>query len=220
MASYPVRDTKELQQILAKMDQKNPLISMLLEFCVRSGLRYGDATKLKFSDVMVNGVVRSAFDVVQSKGYNMRRNRTKNPASHKAASTAAKITIHVSEEFKDLIRQIHDFNGKHTLMFQSNHHLAKKGSPISSQYVNRVLKEIAIELQLPYQLSTHSMRKTLAMLLLNDRRATVKNIKDALGHSSIAVTDHYLQTFHDETAQFTTGISIPTVGELLDDSSK
>ncbi|WP_141106695.1 site-specific integrase [Vibrio parahaemolyticus] len=45
-------------------------------------------------------------------------------------------------------------------------------------------------------------------MLLLDSGASLKVIKDALGHSSIAVTDHYLRTFHDEAKEYTTGISL------------
>tara|TARA_Y100000588_G_scaffold127589_1_gene139822 strand:+ start:8531 stop:9184 length:654 start_codon:yes stop_codon:yes gene_type:complete len=216
MASFPVRDKRELQTILAKVDQINPLISMMLEFEARSGLRNCDVRALKFSDVMINGIIKDSFDVVQQKSLRMRMNRPKNPMSEKAAKQASKITIHVNGEMKELIQQIYDHNSKHALMFQSNHHLAKNGNAISIRYVNDVLKRVAADLKLPYQLSTHSMRKTFAMMML-DGGASMKHLKEALGHSSIAVTDHYIRTFDDETKQFTTGISIPTIGEIEDD---
>lgn len=204
MAAFPARDLDELEQIIRLMDDINPLISMMIEMEVRTGLRYCDISKLKFSDVMINGVIRSSFTVVQSKGFKGRMTRGK---SEKAAKEAARITIHVNAELEELIKRVYLHNGHNELMFQSNHHLAKKGNAISIQYINRAYKRIAMELRLPYQLSTHSMRKMYAMLLL-EKKASLKVIKTALGHSNVAVTDHYLRTFHDEAKEYTTGISL------------
>ncbi|WP_432773902.1 tyrosine-type recombinase/integrase [Vibrio parahaemolyticus] len=217
MASLPVRNMQELQTILSMMDQKNPLISMMLEFEVRTGLRNCDVGAITFQQVMINGVVKSSFTVVQSKGYRMRTNRVKNPMSEKAAKQASQLTITINEELADLIKQIHHVNGKHKLMFQSTHHHAKVGRPITRQYINRVLKEIATTLQLPYQLSTHSLRKTFAMMLRKSG-ADMKHLKEALGHSSVAITDRYIATFDDETSKFVTGISLPLAGELTEDN--
>ncbi|MGU3814600.1 tyrosine-type recombinase/integrase [Vibrio diabolicus] len=209
MAAFPARDLDELEKIIRLMDDINPLISMMIEMEVRTGLRYCDISKLKFSDVMINGVIRSSFTIVQSKGFKGRMTRGK---SEKAAKEAARITIYVNAELEELIKRIYLHNGHNELMFQSNHHLAKKGNAISIQYINRAYKRIAMELRLPYQLSTHSMRKMYAMLLL-EKKASLKVIKDALGHSSVAVTDHYLRTFHDEAKEYTTGISLKPKAE-------
>ncbi|NMV27364.1 hypothetical protein HKB23_33875, partial [Vibrio parahaemolyticus] len=58
MPAFPARDLDELEKIIRLMDDINPLISMMIEMEVRTGLRYCDISKLKFSDVMINGVIR------------------------------------------------------------------------------------------------------------------------------------------------------------------
>lgn len=232
MASYPVRDIEELHNVLQAMDKINKLIRMMVEFEARTGLRYVDISRLKFSDVMINGVIKSSFSVVQSKGYNARiskailtsTNRMREitgdntyqltdteieaakKAADKYAKEASRVTIHVNSGLAELIHKIYVVNGHNRLLFQSNHHQASEGKTISIQYINKVYRRVAAELGLPYQLTTHSMRKTFAMLLLNGG-ASIKVVKDALGHSSIAVTDSYLRTFNDEAKEHTTGIS-------------
>ncbi|CAH0542977.1 tyrosine-type recombinase/integrase [Vibrio marisflavi] len=201
MPSFPVRDVEELREIIKRMDEINPLIAMMIEFETRTGLRFVDVSKLKFSDLMINGVVRRSFVVVQSKPYHARLRHM----SEKQAREKSKVTIHVNDQLEELIKRIYVANGKHKLLFQSDHHLAKPDTALSIQYVNRAYKRIARDLQLPYSLSTHSMRKTFAMFLL-DQQASMKTIMEALGQSSLSATQHYLNTFMDETKEYTTNI--------------
>ncbi len=213
MASLPVQNVEELKAIIKRMDDINPLIAILIDFEARTGLRYVDLSALTFDDLMINGTVRKSFTIVQSKAYNarMKPSLTKGlTPSQRAkrdryAKEASKITIHVNEGLEALIRRLYLVNGAHKLAFQSSHHLAKGNKAISIQYVNRSLKKIAFEMGLPYPLSTHSMRKSFAMFLLN-KGATVKVVKEALGQSSLSSTEHYLKTFADETKDFTTQI--------------
>lgn len=214
MTAFPTRDLDEWRKVINRIDQISPLISMMLEFETRTGLRNGDVGALKFSDLMVNGVVKRSFTIVQSKGKNMRINRAKKPMTLAAAKEASKISIVVNDELKELIEQIYEYNGEHSLVFQSRHHHAKIGRPITRQYINRVLGKVATEMKLPYQLTTHSMRKTFAQLLIKNK-AHVKHISEALGHSSVAVTDLYLRTFDDEAGKFVAKVSLPVNGDLI-----
>lgn len=202
MPSSPAQNRDELRKIIDMVDDINPLVSAMLEMEARTGLRYSDTSRLKFSDVMINGVVRESFVVVMSKSYNA---RLKKGIKDAVAKEKSKITIHVSKDLAELIERIHDINGKHKLLFQSDHHLAGQGKAISIQYINRVLKKVAAELRLPYQLSTHSMRKTFAMLL-EKNGAKLTDIRDLLGHSDAKITDHYLRGFIDEKKKFSDSI--------------
>jgi integrase len=213
MASFPVRNLQELREVITRMDEISPLISKLIEFEARSGLRYVDLSKLQFSDLMINGTIRRSFDVVQSKPLNSRlkyieraKAAGKSHMTIAQAKQKSKITIHVNDELEELIRKLYIINGAHKLVFQSTHHHAKEGKAISIQYINRVFKRIAVDMALPYELSTHSMRKSFAMMLL-DKNASMKVIMESLGQSSLSATEHYINTFHDEKKEFTTDIS-------------
>lgn len=211
--SLPVQNIDELKAIIKRMDEISPLIAILIDFEARSGLRYVDLSKLTFDDLMINGTVRKSFTIVQSKAYNARMKPSLTAhlteAEYKKRSRYAreesKVTIHVNEGFEALIRRLYLINGANKLAFQSGHHSAKEGKAISIQYINRSLKKIAFDMGLPYPLSTHSMRKSFAMFLLN-MGATVKVVKESLGQASIGSTEHYLKTFADETKDFTTRI--------------
>ena len=223
--AQPITCMKQWQEILNSMDRISPLISMMIEFESRTGLRYADASQLKFTDVMKNGKPRDSFELVQTKSYKMRLNRiekeeesrfqelellagsldeselakrrTKLVASIKKkraeAKQKSKVTVGVSEGLKDLIMQIHELNGEHKLMFQSRHHHATPNKAISRSYINRALKRVGAEVGVNFDLSSHSMRKTFATLLMNNR-ANSKTISKLLGHSSVAITDAYLHS--------------------------
>ncbi|HIF9347060.1 TPA: tyrosine-type recombinase/integrase [Photobacterium damselae] len=197
--AYPMSNMTEVQNVLRLVDQINPIIRLLFEFEVRTGLRYVDASQVKWSDVKINGVWRQSFTIIQSKPFNKRVSCGKNIANARRDSA---ITIHMNQELIELLTDLESFTGCYTMLFQSTHHLAKPNKPITIQYVNRVLKQVALELGLPYQLSTHSMRKTFALILLQ-KGAGIHNLRDLLGQSSLTATDHYVGTFLDTNKSFT-----------------
>ena len=197
--AFPVTNKRELQEILERMDSINPMIRLMLEFEARTGLRYSDASNVKFIDVMINGVVKSSFDVIQSKTY---KKRISCGIDEKSAKTASKKTVYINDPLKKLIEEAMYFGDGNKLLFQSTHHLAKPDSPITIQYVNRVLKRIAVDMKLPYQLSTHSMRKTFAMMLI-DNGASMAVVMKSLGQSSLSSTQHYVDTFLDSSKSYT-----------------
>ncbi|UTZ44554.1 tyrosine-type recombinase/integrase [Vibrio campbellii] len=229
--AQPITCMKQWQQILDFMDRRCTLVSMMIEFESRTGLRYADASQLKFTDVLVNGKPRDSFEVVQSKSYKMRLDRiAKNEAlalaeidvlassgaftdkeidkkrselaskmkkKRSQAKVDSKVVIGVSDSLKELIMQIHDYNGEYKLMFQSRHHHAKPDKPITRRYVNQQLKLVGQEVGVNFDLSSHSMRKTFATLLMN-KKVNTKTISALLGHSSVAVTDNYLHSCRNE----------------------
>lgn len=203
MATFPTRSISELETILEMTSKINPIISKYLEFEARTGLRYCDASRLSFNDLMINGTIRDSFTVIQSKGY---KARIKKGVDHKVAEANSKILIEVSDELKETIRTLMVINGSNELLFQSSHHHAKKGTAISIQAINQVLKKVAVELALPYQLSTHTFRKSFAKMLLDDG-AKMIHVRDALGHSDISTTQIYCSTFDNEAGEYARNVS-------------
>ncbi|MGI3061617.1 tyrosine-type recombinase/integrase [Vibrio alginolyticus] len=203
--AYPIRNKGELLEIIDLLNAYNPLVVMFVEMEVRTGLRYSDISRLKFKDVMINGVARESFSVVQSKALNARLS-SKSKMDRATAINKSRIVIHVNEQLADLIKQLYLVNGHNELIFQSTHHHAKKGSPISIQYINQALKKVAIDMKLPYQLSTHSLRKTFAKLLM-DNGAGLNTLRDLLGHGDSKTTDNYIKTFESELKEHATSIS-------------
>lgn len=205
MAAYPARTKEELVEILERVSDYSPLVKLFIEMEARTGLRYSDLSKLKFQDIMINGVPRESFPVIQSKAFHARMSGKAN-MDEATAKAKSRIVVHVNNELAELIRQLHIINGHNKLVFQSNHHHAKEGTAISSQYINRILKKVAGDMKLPFQLSTHSMRKSYAKLLI-ENGAGLNTIRDLLGHSDSKITDMYLKTFESELKEHATSIS-------------
>ncbi len=203
MATYPTRSIEELETILHLANKKNPVIAKYLEFEARTGLRYCDSSKLKFDDLMINGTIRDSITVVQSKSYSGRMTKG---ATHSYAEAQSKVKVELNDELKELIRKLEVINGCHKLLFQSNHHFAKPNKAVSIQAINQLLQKIAIELALPYQLSTHTFRKSFAKMLL-DGGAKMIHVRDALGHSDISTTQIYCSSFDNEAGEFARNVS-------------
>ncbi len=211
--SFPVQNVDELREIIKRMDEINPLIAIMIDFEARTGLRYVDLSALTFNDLMINGVVRKSFTIVQSKPYNARMKPSLTshltPAElkkrEKYAKEASKLTVNVNAGLEALIERLYLVNGSNKLAFQSGHHFAKKGKAISIQYINRTLKKIAFDMKLPYPLSTHSLRKSFAMFLLNSG-APLTAVRDGLGQASVGSTEHYLKTFTSTAGEFVSQI--------------
>lgn len=189
--TFPPKNVKELRKILDLVEKVNPIIANMLELTSLTGLRYCDCSRLKKSDALINGIVRNHIIVTQSKTYNK---RVSLGVSKNAAKKSSEITIPLSEQAKNIIEDCIYLNPKSTLLFESERN---KGHPYSAQYVNRLLNKIAIELRLEYPLGTHSFRKAFADML-DKNGASVHQIKDRLGHSSLSSTDHYLSTFKND----------------------
>ncbi|HHY0551865.1 TPA: tyrosine-type recombinase/integrase [Vibrio parahaemolyticus] len=202
--AYPVRNVQELVDIMKEIDRINPLVRLMLDVEARTGLRNIDARNLKWSTVMINGVVRDSFTVIQSKGYSK---RVRNGMTEANAKKAASITVDVNNELRELFEEIYELTGKYELLFQSQHHHAKPNTPISIQYVNRILKRVALKLRLPYQLSTHSMRKSFTAMILSIPGANISNAMTLLGHSDLSSTQRYVNTFENKNKDFTSQIS-------------
>ena len=197
--SEPPRSPKQCRQILQEVDQVNPIIALMLEFSALTGLRYSDASQVRISDVYINGVIRDSITVVQTKSYNKRLTIYKRRMDERAAIRLAKqkseIEIHFNEQCKELIADAYHINQGRKLLFESER---RKEQPYSAQYVNRVLKAVAFKLKLTFELSTHSFRKSYAKMLI-DNGGNHHNVRDALGHSSLEVTDKYLKSFMSES---------------------
>ncbi|MGL4899694.1 MAG: tyrosine-type recombinase/integrase [Shewanella sp.] len=190
--SLPPRTPKEVRRLLQMIDDVNPIIALMLEFSALSGLRYSDVGQIKKRDVMINGVIRDQFELVQQKPYHIRLAKG---AKQTAAKEASKITVYLTEQCKAVIEDVMNLEPRGVLLFESS---KVAGKPYTIQYINRVLKAVAVKQRLTYPLSSHSFRKSYALMLVNNG-AAIHQVRDALGHSSIAITDKYLSGFVDES---------------------
>lgn len=249
IASFPPRSYEECRAILREVDMINPILALQLEFCARTGLRIGDAGKLKRKVFYINGLLRDSISITQSKTFNKRVTTGINAAKAKRqasmtisitgktkeeimaevekrsqvqleltqkeidqivaeAKKASTITIGISDKIKELIEEALRLAGcdgeMDKLLFESS---VKKGSPYSTQYINRILKVVAYKLKLNYPLSTHSFRKAFASFLVR-AQVNLPDVRDALGHSSLLVTNDYLKSFNSNHEQIALKIDL------------
>lgn len=194
----PIRERELCRQILRRVDSINPVIALQLELEALTGLRYCDSSRLTPADVLINGVIRSNFDVVQQKVYNHLITKGATPAKAKAKAV---ITVHVGDALREVIEDILNIQEGKRYLFESE----KTGKPYTAQWVNKILKTVAREMKLNFQLSSHSFRKTFAMSLVGlDSKLT--ETSKALGHSSVSSTEHYLSTMDSNVANLVTQI--------------
>lgn len=197
--AYPARDGRQLRKIIQHVDQANPIIALMLEFMALTGLRYSDASQIRFDDVIVNGVIRSTVIIIQQKIYSKSQAAGK---SHAAARAVAKLTVHLNEQCRAVIEDAAHINAGKKLVFESN---VRPGQPYTCQMVNLLLKKAACDLRLDYQLSTHSFRKSFALAMVKNG-AAIHQIRDSLGQASLSSTDHYLRTFMSDVDKLIDGI--------------
>jgi len=206
VTSFPPASKKELKRIIDEVDHINPVVARMLEFSTRSGLRYCDVSKLRVKDVYINGVIREDFVVIQQKPYNKRLSSGKAKAS---ARELSKVEVHINEQGVEMIEDImhlqnlDSIKNQNALLFESSR---VKGKPYSNQYINQLLKKVAVTLKLNYPLSTHSFRKMFAKMYV-ENGAAIHQVRDGLGQSSLQATDHYLRTFQSETKKFSNRIT-------------
>lgn len=212
IASEPPRSAEDCRAVLLAVDAINPVIALMLEFSALTGLRYCDVSRLRFSDVYINGVIRDSIMVIQVKTSNKRitcgikaREARENvsltdkskAAIVKDAKDKSKVKVYLNDQCKavieDALQLAKDKNG---LMFESD---KRAGKPYTAQWVNQILKRVAKGLKINYALSSHSFRKVFALLLITNGNARIHQLRDALGQSSLASTDKYLSTFMSES---------------------
>lgn len=197
--AYPPKDKEELRKILDEVARTNTVISLMLELMALTGFRYSDCSELRFSDVMINNGIRDRVTVIQKKPHSKRLSAGASPSVAKAMS---QIDVPIGTQASKVIVEALELSEGSKLLFASHKNHDK---PYTCQYVNRLLKAVASKLGLKYQLTTHSFRKAFALMLL-ENGANIHELRDKLGHSSIAVTDHYLRTFLSESDQFVSDI--------------
>lgn len=189
--SYPPQDKKTCRSILQAVDKRNPTIALMLEFMALTGLRVSDAGAMKKADILINGQIRKTIEVIQIKPYHKRLGCGIKP---NVAREKSRLVVMINSQCREVIKDALSMAGESKLLFPSERIPTK---PYSTQHVNTLLKTVAIELDLDFQLSTHSFRKAFALFLI-EQNAKIHQIRDALGQSSLTSTDAYLKTFSND----------------------
>lgn len=99
--------------------------------------------------------------------------------------------VKISSKLKSVINELITKNNiqQDEYLFQGRKHT---GLPITRQHVSRILKEVASKLNVPENISSHSMRKTFAYNLYTLSNNNIALVMQALNHSHERITLKYL----------------------------
>lgn len=161
--------------------------NMLFIVGINFGLRVSDLRMLRFSNLINDNLTfKDSFAVFERKTRNTRKRKknryiTINTAVIEAITTYLEHTPNVS---------LSDY------MFRS---LSNRGGninePLSLQSIDRILKNIAFELDINVKMSTHTLRKTFCyhqMLMSHNDSRKLMLLQKMLNHSSPAQTLDYI----------------------------
>jgi integrase len=84
-----------------------------------------------------------------------------------------------------------------------------RGRPLSYRRYWEILTSICDGLEMWGRLGTHCMRKTFAELIYGRTGGNILTCREALGHTSIAVTQKYLGFRLEESQSIIAGLEVP-----------
>ena len=164
----------KLQSLILKLERDGDWkFALLISIGIYSGLRISDILVLRWRDL----IEKDFIEITEKKTKKFRRIRI----NQNLKDILNRMTIHSGNEFDNLI-----FLNKFST------------SAISVQFVNRKLKELAIEYNLtkePTKIKSHSLRKSFGRRVFenndNSERALIL-LSEMFNHSSIKTTKIYL----------------------------
>lgn len=181
-AADPIRseeDLRKLQQYF--LDKKQYRNYLLLTLGVSFALRAGDLLSLQIDDVFNHdGTVKKVFTIYEDK-----TDKRNNIEINETCRTALAAYFETLPE--PVYRTDPLFRSRETDMYGQLR-------PITIQQLTNVLKKAAKECGLTYHISTHSLRKTFAYLLINKYKGdqeVLYTLQKILNHSDIRTTLRY-----------------------------
>lgn len=208
--SLPPKDKKQANEILDLLWQQNQVLSLCCLMQSLTGLRYSDASWLKYSDFYDEfGKLKPFFDLCQQKSFRMRigRKRAK-PMTQSDAFRKSLVRVYTNEAIEHVIADCKHLNPHSELLFPNSRSrvLLEDGTvierPMSVDSADWHLNKVKRQLKLGFTLGTHSWRKFFALMLVR-KGASLEKIRDLLGHDNIVSTNSYLHSFIDDVEQYT-----------------
>lgn len=164
---------EKLQSLILKLERDGDLkFSLLISFGIYTGLRISDILVLRWKDVIENDYI----EVIEKKTKKFRR-------------------IKINQNLNDIILRLYkNANDNENLIFLNRF----QTSAISIQYVNRKLKELAIEYKIskePGKIKSHSLRKSFGRRVFENNDNSEKSLillSEMFNHNNIQTTKIYL----------------------------
>ena len=164
---------EKLQTLILKLERDgNKKFALLISIGIFTGFRISDILSLKWKDIVAQAFV----EVIEKKTKKFRR-------------------VKLNQQLQEIISRIYSENTDlESLIFQNRFRTAA----ISVQYVNRRLKELAIEYKVskePTKIKSHSLRKSFGRRVFESNDNSEKSLillSQCLNHSSLLTTRIYL----------------------------
>lgn len=193
-AADPIKsldDIMEISKYLIK--EKRWRDNMLFIVGINFGLRISDLLTLRFSNIITDTLeFRESFPIWEKK---TRKTRTKKRNRYITINTAVRDAVTLYLENTPGVC-LSDY------MFRSESNRGKsENRPMHRNSVERILKDIGRDLDMPWHMSTHTLRKTFGfhqMVMSNNDPRKLLLLSKMLGHSSLAITMQYIGITDDE----------------------
>ena len=192
-AAEPIKNVDDIFRITEYLVSKGRYRdNMLFIVGINFGLRVSDLRMLRFSNLINDNLTfKESFPVFEKKTRNTRKKKknryiTINNAVIEAVTLYLEHTPNVS---------LSDY------MFRSQSNREVNNKPLLVRSINRILKDIAMELDLDIQMSTHTLRKTFCyhqMVMSNNDSRKLLLLQKMLNHSSPAQTLDYIGITSEE----------------------
>jgi len=196
--SEPIKSIADITRISEYLIQNRRYRdNMLFILGINFGLRVSDLRELRFCDLLEEApggyAFKQSFPVLEQKTKNTRKvQRNRSITINKAVRDAVELYLrHVNTP-----PRLDDF------LFVSESNRAK--GALSRMSVDRIIKGIGTDLNLPYKMATHTLRKTFAyhqMVLSNNNPRKLLLLQKIFGHSSVEQTLEYIGITKDEIEQ-------------------
>jgi len=190
--------------------------NMLFILGINFGLRVSDLRLLQFCDLLEAAAggysFKRSFPILEQKTKNTRKvQRNRHITINTAVMGAVELYLHHVKKTPKL----DDF----LFVSESN----RANGALSRVSVDRIIKGVGVDLDLPYKMATHTLRKTFAyhqMAMANNDPRKLLLLQKMFGHSSIVQTLEYIGITKDEIEQAYLDLNLGALNRLpLLDSS-
>ena len=211
----PIKSMQDIIRVTTYLkEQKRFRDNMFFIVGINFGLRISDLSRLRFSDLInPDFTFKESFPVFEKKTRNTRKRKKNRYVSINDAVIEA-VTLYLANTPGV---SLSDY-----LFRSESNHGCNVNAPMNKTSFHRILKNIAEEVGLTCQISTHSLRKTFGYWIMvkgnNDPR-TLLLLQKIFGHSTAAQTLTYIGITEDEVRNAYMNLNIGYSGSMLVDSS-
>lgn len=173
----------ELKPLIEKVKLRNERYALMIEFLSFSGMRYGEMIALKYDNVTdeeikINGTIDYQTKKI-SEG-------VKNPTKNKKDRTISQVN-----KTREILKQLKEENelvkASRSYDEKNFYFTSISGHPIHPTNFNRTISEIALDLGIEKDISSHIFRHT-HISFLTELGIDLKTIMNRVGHSKADIT--------------------------------